>query len=113
MSAKKLINLICSLFLMSISLHAQKATDDFSGIWKTEEGGIIEITRKDAGFVGIGIKTKKIVVKDLQFKNGKWVSEISNPLKSITANGEFILEGNKLKIIARKAFFSKTIYWTR
>jgi uncharacterized protein (DUF2147 family) len=96
-----------------VTAFSQKASDDFSGKWKTDEGGTIEISKKDGGFIGIGVTTKKLVIKDLQFKNGKWVSEIRNPLKDITANGEFILEGNKLKIIARKAFFSKTLYWIR
>ena len=113
MQQVKFIFLITISFLITTVGFSQKASDDFSGKWKTEEGGTIEITKKDAGFQGVGVSTRKVVVKDLQFKNGKWVSEISNPLKDITANGEFILEGNKLKIIARKSFFSKTLYWVR
>lgn len=113
MQQVKFIILISISFLITTVSFSQKASDDFSGKWKTEEGGTIEITKKDAGFQGVGVSTRKVVVKDLQFKNGKWVSEISNPLKDITANGEFILEGNKLKIIARKSFFSKTLYWVR
>lgn len=105
--------LLAIFFLITNVVFSQKISDDFSGKWKTAEGGTIEITKKDAGFQGIGVTTKKVVVKDLQFKNGKWVSELRNPLKDIVANGEFILEGNQLKIIARKSFFSKTIYWTR
>lgn len=113
MPAIKFALLIILFFCITPIVYAQKASDDFTGKWKTEEGGTIEITKKDEGFIGVGVSTKKIVVKDLQFKNGKWLSEISNPLKNITANGEFVLEGNKLKIIARKSFFSKTLYWTR
>ena len=91
----------------------KKATDDFSGKWKTEEGGKIEITKKAGGFIGVGIIKKLVILKDLQFITGKWVSEITNPLKNRTANCELFLENNRIKIIARKGIFSKTIYWTK
>jgi uncharacterized protein (DUF2147 family) len=92
---------------------SQKPTDDFSGKWKTEEGGVVEISKKEAGFIGLGVPAKKVIIKDLQFKEGKWVSEINNPIKNVIANGEFLLDGNRIKIIAKKSVFSKTIYWTK
>ena len=102
-------------FLMFGSSFAfsQKATDDFSGKWETEEGGKIEITKKGGGFIGVGMIKKFVILKDLQFNTGKWVSEINNPLKNRTANCDLFLENNRIKIIARKGFFYKTIYWTK
>jgi uncharacterized protein (DUF2147 family) len=108
-------SILVFLFLMLIKTAAfsQKSTDDFSGKWKTAEGGIIEISRKESGFIGVGVLKKFVVLKDLQFKDGKWVSEMTNPAKNQTANCELLLEVNRIKIIARKGFFSKTIYWTK
>ncbi len=109
---KKAFILIILIFIGKFAF-SQKSTDDFSGKWKTEEGGVIEISKKENGFVGLGVPAKKVIVKDLQFKDGKWVSELNNPIKNVTANGEFIMEGNRIKIIAKKSVFSKTIYWTK
>jgi hypothetical protein len=103
------------LFLIFIktTVFSQKATDNFSGKWKTEEGGTIEVSRTESGFIGVGVARKYVVLKNLQFKNGKWVSEMTNPVKNQTANCELLLEGNRIKIIARKGLFSKTIYWEK
>jgi hypothetical protein len=105
--------LILFLMLIATAVFSQRATDDFSGKWKTEEGGIIEISRKELGFIGVGILKKFVVLKDLQFKDGKWVSEMSNPTQNQTANCELLLEVNRIKIIARKGIFSKTFYWSK
>ncbi len=104
---------ILFLMLMKTAVFSQRATNDFSGKWKTEEGGIIEISRKELGFIGVGVLKKFVVLKDLQFKDGKWVSEMTNPTKKQTANCELLVEVNRIKIIARKGIFSKTIYWTK
>jgi len=109
---KKALILSLLVFMCKFAF-SQKSTDDFSGKWKTEEGGVVEISKKENGFVGLGVPAKKLIVKDLQFKDGKWVSEISNPIKNVTANGEFIMEGTRIKIIAKKSVFSKTLYWTK
>jgi hypothetical protein len=111
-SYKKTLILSLILFIGKFAF-SQRPTDDFSGKWKTEEGGVVEFSKKENGFIGLGATSKKIVVKDLQFKEGKWLSEINNPLKNITANGEFLMEGNRIRIIARKSVFSKTLYWTK
>ena len=111
-NCKKAFILIILIFIGKFAF-SQKSTDDFSGKWKTEEGAVVEISKKDNGFIGLGVPAKKLIVKDLQFRDGKWISEIYNPIKNVTANGEFLLEGNKIKIIAKKSVFSKTIYWTK
>jgi hypothetical protein len=113
MSHYKVFFLFSFLLLISSVVFSQKATDDFSGIWKTEEGGMIEISKKENGFIGMGLAKKILILKDLQFINGKWVSEMTNPIKNQTANCELFLEANRIKIIARKGIFSKTIFWTK
>ncbi|MCX6206720.1 MAG: hypothetical protein NTZ19_10765 [Bacteroidetes bacterium] len=113
MTKHKSLALFTLMLFIGFCSFAQKSTDDFSGKWKTEEGNIIEISKNGTGFIGMGTIHKQVIVKDLQFKDNKWVSEITNPIKNITANGEFLLDGNKIKIVARKSIFSKTIYWTK
>ena len=108
---------IISLFIVSISLHlssfSQKASDDFSGKWKTDEGVIISISKTENGFIGkAGIKDI-VVLKSVKFADGRWSGIVYNPKKDITANCELQLETDRIKIIARKGLFSKTIYWTK
>ena len=45
------------------------------------------------------------------FDGKEWKGEIINYKQNVTASGEVLLEGNKLKIVAHKAFITKTIYW--
>jgi len=108
---------IISLFVVSLLLHlsafSQKASDDFSGKWKTDESVIIYISKTENGFLGkAGIKDI-VVLKAVKFENGKWTGIVTNPKKNITADCELKLETDRIKIIARKGFFSKTIYWTK
>lgn len=113
MKKHKSFALFTLMMLVGSFSYAQKQSDDFSGKWKTAEGGVVEISKKGNGFVGFGAINKLLIVKDLQFKDNQWVSEITNPIKNITVNAEFLLDGNKIKIIAKKSLFSKTIYWTK
>jgi uncharacterized protein (DUF2147 family) len=96
--------------MVSTFAFAQKASDNFTGKYKTDDGGIITIAKTSTGFVGTD-ETKKVVLKDVKFDGKEWKATIINPKKDITASGEILLEGNKLKIVARKGFISKTIYW--
>ena len=95
---------------MSSAAFAQKATDNFAGKYKTDDGGIVTITKTATGFVGIN-ETKAFVLKDVKFDGKEWKATIINPKQNITASGEILIEGNKLKIVARKGPISKTIYW--
>jgi hypothetical protein len=113
MNNYKKVLILSLIIFMGKFAYSQKSTDDFSGKWKTEEGSVIEISKKENGFIGLGVPAKKLIVKDLQFKDGKWVSEINNPIKNVTANGEFLIEGTRIKIVAKKSVFSKTLYWTK
>lgn len=91
---------------------AQKATDNFNGTWKTEEGKTVIIKNNSKkGFEGH--LDGKYVLKDIAFANGKWTGAIIDASRDITAKCEMKFEGNKLKIVAKKGPFSKTIYWTK
>ncbi len=105
----KVFYLLIALAFTSVTF-AQKATDNFAGKYKTDDGGIVTITKTASGFVGID-DTKKVVLKDVKFDGKEWKAVVINPKKDIVANGEILLEGNKLKIVAHKGFLSKTIYW--
>ena len=105
----KVFYLLIVLAFTSVTF-AQKATDNFAGKYKTDDGGIVTITKTASGFVGID-DTKKVVLKDVKFDGKEWKAVVINPKKDIVANGEILLEGNKLKIVAHKGFLAKTIYW--
>lgn len=108
----KKILLTAALILVSVFGYSQKVTDDFSGNWKTEEGVIITITKMKDSFIGLD-PNKKQSLYNVHFKDGLWKGIVANNKTKQTANCEIYLEGNKLKIIAHKGFFSKTIYWTK
>ncbi len=99
--------------LTSAVTFAQEASDNFSGNWKTEQGKSVVIAKTEAGFVGQTVEKKIVVLKDINFTDGKWVAVVYNPIKDVTADCELFLEGNNLKIIATKGLFSKTIIWTK
>lgn len=115
LKSMKHINIFVFLvgILMSSVTFAQGASDDFSGKWKTDEGDIIIISKSAAGFVGEAEKKKIVILKDINFSAGQWVSVIYNPKKDVTADCELYLEGNQLKIVATKGLFSKTVVWTK
>ena len=56
---------------MSSAAFAQKATDNFAGKYKTDDGGIVTITKTATGFVGIN-ETKAFVLKDVKFDGKEW-----------------------------------------
>ena len=105
----KVFYLLIALAFTSVTF-AQKATDNFAGKYKTDDGGLVTISKTASGFVGID-DTKKVVLKEVKFDGKEWKAVVINPKKDIVANGEILLEGNKLKIVAHKGFLSKTVYW--
>lgn len=106
----KKLTLLASMLICSTIVFAQKATDNFAGKYKTEDGGIITITKTTTGFVGID-PDKQVVLRNVSFDGKEWKATIYNPKMDITANAEILLQNNKLKIVAHKALMSKTIYW--
>ena len=97
-------------FAYSMVSFAQKATDNFAGKYKTDDGGLVTISKTASGFIGID-DSKKVVLKEVKFDGKEWKAIVINPKKEVTAKAEILLEGNKLKIVAHKGFISKTIYW--
>jgi hypothetical protein len=110
--SKKTFALIAFLFLSTL-IQAQKASDDFSGRWKAPKGDIIRVYKTKSGFIGKTVKEGIIVLKNVKFAQGKWTAIIMNPRENIVADCELILETGKIKIIATKGIFQKTLYWTK
>jgi hypothetical protein len=99
--------------LLSAFLQAQKASDDFSGRWKAPKGDVIKVYKTKSGFIGKTVKEGVIVLKEVKFIEDKWTAIIMNPRENIVAECELILELGKLKIIAKKGPFQRTLYWTK
>jgi uncharacterized protein (DUF2147 family) len=104
------LTLVFAACFASISVYAQKATDNFAGKYKTDDGGIITVTKTPAGFIGTD-PDKKVVLKDVAFDGKEWKATMYNPKKDMTASAEILLENGKLKIVAHKSIMTKTIYW--
>lgn len=92
---------------------AQKPTDDFSGHWKAPKGDVIKVYKTKSGFIGKTVKEGVIVLKNVKFVVDKWTAIIMNPRENIVADCELILESGKIKIIAKKGPFQKTLYWEK
>jgi uncharacterized protein (DUF2147 family) len=112
LSGKKIVLLSFLLFFIT-SVFAQKATDNFSGKWKTPDGVTIVIAKTGAGFIGMPEGKEAVVLNDVRFADGKWNGVITNPVEKKSSNCTLLLDNGKLKIVARKGMLSKTIYWTK
>lgn len=99
--------------LVQMVAFAQNKNENFVGKWKAPKGDIIIITVLGNGFVGKTAKQNVIVLKDVHFSQNKWQGVVLNPRDHIIAKCELILYPTKLKIIARKGVFSKTLYWKK
>jgi uncharacterized protein (DUF2147 family) len=106
----KKVTLFISLITISLCALSQKATDDFTGKWKTEDGVIITIVKTNGIFLGLDPQNKKTLY-DIRFEDGEWKGTVTNNKTNQTGRCEIVLEGNKLKIIAHKSILSKTFYW--
>ncbi len=112
MGYKKIVVILWALLTSAVTF-SQEATDDFTGKWKTAEGNSVVISKTGVGFIGQTVEKKIVVLKDINFSDGKWTAVVYNPIKDIIADCELFLEGTHLKIVATKGLFSKTIYWTK
>lgn len=108
---KKLFFVITGLLVSAISF-GQSATDDFSGKWKAEEGAIITITKTDGRFTGLDPKGRPTLY-NIRFEKNEWKGTVENHESGQKGNCEIYLEGKKLRIVAHKGIFSKTIYWVK
>lgn len=98
---------------ISVSVFAQKTADDFIGKWKTQdEGAIINIVKKNGKIAGYD-PNGKTVIWNFTVSDGKWKVDLYDSRKDMTATGEVVLQGDKLKIVAKKGFITKTMFWIK
>ena len=107
------------MFILSVLLFfgnitfAQKATDDFTGKWRAENGKTILITKAGDTFTGVGVEKKIEVLSGLKYSGGKWKGILTRPKDGTKLDCEVLLEGNKLKITVYKRMISKTTFWVK
>jgi hypothetical protein len=107
--------LIVTLVIMinCVVLYGQKATDNFSGKWKTEKGIEIEIIKNGNSFTGIDVELKKIAIQNLRYVDGKWIATVIKPKDGRKAIGTFTLMENKIKVVVTKGIISRTAFLTK
>lgn len=104
---------IIFLFLSVSIVSAQRAEDDFSGNWKTEQGPLVLITKTGDNFKGVNVEHNKLVLENLKFIDDEWTGTLIKPIDGSKYNCTAVLSGNKLKITVKKGLLSKTITWTK
>ncbi|MDI9338460.1 MAG: hypothetical protein QM539_08550 [Alphaproteobacteria bacterium] len=104
---------IAFAFLWSFTAFAQKATDDFSGKWKTEEGKTVEISKSGDVFIGKPEGKDFILLSDLGYKNEAWIGELHQPKTGRTITCTAFLENNTLRLELKKGKFQRTLTWTK
>lgn len=117
--------LVTILIIIAFNLQFdQKNENTLEGVWfaKELENSIIEITKNNkniwAGKI-IASDDKKIIGRIVfdnikSDNNGNWVGKLTDPKKEIEVDAKFNLENpNKLKLVGKKFFFTKTFYWVR
>jgi hypothetical protein len=111
------MKVIYLFFLILPSIQFQQKNhstkEDFVGRWKAPKGAIVVVSVLDEGFIGTTEIENALVLKDVKYLNGKWKATIMNPKEKLIAKCELILLPTKIKIIARKGIFRKTLYWTK
>jgi hypothetical protein len=96
-----------------ILLFSQTKKENFVGKWKAPKGAIIIVSILDDAFIGKTEKENAIVLKDVKYSNGRWRGVVLNPKEKLTAKCELVLYPTKIKIIAKKGMFRKTLYWKK
>ena len=99
--------------IFQLASISQNTKENFVGKWIAPKGAVIIVSIKDDAFIGKTEKENAIVLTDVKFSNGKWQAVVLNPKENIKAKCELISYPTKLKIIARKGIFHKTIYWRK
>lgn len=104
-----------ALFLFSaLATFAQKSTDNLAGNWKTPQGKVIMINSTVNSTFNGTVKDKNIMVlKDVKFSGGKWKGQLIKPDDGSKINCEVLLDGDKLRLTAKKGPFSKEIIWRK
>ncbi|MEI6268227.1 MAG: hypothetical protein WCP01_05040 [Methylococcaceae bacterium] len=77
MGYKKIVVILWALLTSAVTF-SQEATDDFTGKWKMEngkwktaEGNSVVISKTGVGFIGQTVEKKIVVLKDINFSDGK------------------------------------------
>ena len=102
-----------ALFFISAGALAQSTNNNFAGKWKADEGKFVIVTKSGNTFTGVTADKNFVTLSDIKFIDGKWKGTIIRPEDGAKANCEVMFEDGKLKIVAHKGIFSKTIYWTK
>lgn len=108
---KKVLSFLVAVFITIIGF-AQSINDNFAGKWKTEDGVIITISNTSGKFSGIDPKGRPTLY-NVRFEKNEWKGTVENHESEQKGNCEIYLQGNKLKIVAHKGIFSKTMYWVK
>lgn len=117
--------LLITLLTITFNLQLdQKNENTLEGVWFAKElqNSSIEITKNNKNiWVGKIIESdnksiiNKIIFNNLKSDNeGKWIGKLTNPIKEIEVDAKLnLVNPNKLKIVGKKFFFTKTFYWFR
>lgn len=108
---KKVLSCLIAMFITVVGF-AQSAKDDFAGKWKTEAGVVITISYSNGKFSGTDPKGRPTLY-NVRFEKNEWKGTVENHETGQKGNCEIYLQGNKLKIVAHKGIFSKTMYWVK
>lgn len=101
------------IFLFTTVLaFGQKASDNFAGKWKAEEGVIITISNVNGKWIGLDPKNRQTLY-NMRFKKGEWKATPTNNEENITASCKVYFQGNRITIVAHNSIFSKTIIWNK
>ncbi|MBO9728604.1 MAG: hypothetical protein J7623_08210 [Chitinophaga sp.] len=106
---KKVLSCLVMMFITVIGF-AQSGNDNFAGKWKTEEGVIITISNNSGKIAGMDPKGRPTLY-NVRFEKNEWKGTVENHETGQKGNCEIYREGKKLKIVAHKGIFSKTMYW--
>lgn len=100
-------------FAVTASLSfAQKADDDFSGKWLSEDRSVVTIKKESGYFVGYDEKGNKVLY-DIRFEDGEWTGRGRDPHTGLSGSCEVSFDGNRLKLRGGLGFIKTTHYFTR
>lgn len=111
----KNITFVFVFLLGAISINAQS----IEGLWNTgKENTIVKIKKVDNLYEGAIYSSDnsnapigKLIVKDIEKKEGTYIGKIYVDKKRKWYNAEFIRTGNKLKVTVSSGLMDKTVDW--
>lgn len=100
-----------ALCLISFASFGQKAKDDFTGKWRTENQMMVDVLKRGNSFYGTA--GPKIILDDLHYADGVWKGTFFRPFKNQKFECTAILAGDKMKITIKKGPVTETVTWTK